>query len=76
MYHISLISQMFLDKLIKLIKKSVTFTWNETYNRAFRQAKLHVANAVTLKYFDPSNAITIECDASGTVIGGALLQDR
>ena len=63
------------DVLRQLIKKSVTFTWNETYDRALRQAKLHVANTVTLKYFDPSKANTVECDASGTGIGGTLLQD-
>ena len=34
-----------------------------------------MANAVTLRYFDPDKSITIECDASGTGIGGALIQD-
>ena len=42
-------------------------------NRAFRQAKLHVANAATLKYFDPLKPIVLECDVSGTGIGGTLL---
>ena len=44
--------------------------------KPFRQAKLYVGNAVTLKYFDPLKPIVIECDASGTGIGGTLLQDR
>ena len=35
----------------------------------FRQAKLHVANAVTLKYFEPQAPIVIECDASGIGVG-------
>ena len=35
------------------VKKSVDFTWNATYDKAFRQAKLHVTNAATLKYFEP-----------------------
>ena len=52
---------------------SVEFTWNQTYDKAFRQAKLHVMNAVSLKYFDPQAPIIIECDASG--VGGVLLQD-
>ena len=38
-------------------------------------AKLHVANAATLKYFDPHKPIVLECDASGVEIGGTLLQD-
>ena len=43
--------------------------------KAFRQAKLHVANAVTLKYFNPQALIVIECDASGVGVGGVLLQN-
>ena len=48
---------------------------DSTYDKAFRQAKLHVANDATLKYFDPFKPIVLECDASGTRIGGTLLQD-
>ena len=51
------------------------FVWNSVYERAFRNAKLHVANAVMLKCFDPDKDIVIECDASGVGIGGTLLQD-
>ena len=54
----------------------MVFTWNESYDRAFRRAKLCVANAVMLRYFDPDKTITIECDASGSGIGGVLLQDE
>ena len=59
--------------LRELNRKNVDFTWNATYDKAFRQAKLHVANAVTLKYFKPQTPIVIECDASG--VGGVLLQN-
>ena len=54
------------------------FTWNATYDKAFRQAKLHVVSAVTLKtlkYFKPQTPIVIECDASGVGVGGVLLQN-
>ena len=61
--------------LRELNKKNTEFTWNATYDRAFRQVKLHVANAVTLKYFDPQAPIVIECDASGVGVGGVLLQN-
>ena len=63
------------EPLRQLIKKATIFTWNESYNRAFRKVKLCVANAVTLRYFDPEKSFTIECDASGAGIGGALIQD-
>ena len=38
--------------------------------------KHHVANAVTLKYFNPQALIVIECDASGVGVGDDLLQNR
>ena len=61
--------------LRQLNKKNVEFTWNSTYERAFRQGKLQVANAVTLQYFDPVKPIVLECEASGNGVGGSLLQD-
>ena len=61
--------------LRQLNKKSVEFVWNPTYEKAFRQAKLHVANAVTLQYFNPGQPIVLECDASGNGVGGTLLQN-
>ena len=61
--------------LRELNKKNMDFTWNVTYDKAFRQAKLHVPNTVTVKYFNPQTPITIECDASGVGIGGVLLQE-
>ena len=64
------------ETLRQLNKKTVNFTWNSTYDKAFKQAKLHVTNAVTLRYFDPLKPIVLECDASGMGIGGTLLQDR
>ena len=60
--------------LRSLNKKRVDFAWSPTYEKAFRQAKLHVANAVTLRYFDPMEPIILECDASGNGVGGTLLQ--
>ena len=36
---------------------------------------LCIANAVTQRYFNPDKSITIEYDASGAGIGGALIQD-
>ena len=58
-----------------LNKKNVDFQWNASHDKAFRNAKLYVANAVMLKFFDPDKDIVIECNASGVGIGGTLLQD-
>ena len=43
-------------------KKNADFVWNSAYEKAFRNAKLHVANAVTLQFFNPDKDIVIECD--------------
>ena len=59
----------------ELNRKNVDFTWNATYDKAFRQAKIHIANAETLKYFEPQTTIVIECDTSGVGVGGVLLQN-
>ena len=62
--------------LRELNRKNVDFTWNATYDKAFRQAKLHIANAAILKYFEPQTPIVTECDASGVGgVGGVLLQN-
>ena len=61
--------------LRQLNKKNVEFIWSSMYERAFRQAKLQIANAVTLQYFNLAKPIVLECDASGNGVGGSLLQD-
>ena len=62
--------------LRELNRKNIDFTWNATYDKAFRQAKLHVANTVTLKYFQPDNTCSHRmCNASGAGVGGVLLQE-
>ena len=44
--------------LRQLNKKNTDFVWNSVYEKAFRNAKLHVANAVTSKFFDPDKERT------------------
>ena len=46
--------------LRQLNKKNTDFMWDSVYEKAFRNAKLHVAIAVTLKFFDPDKEIVIE----------------
>ena len=53
----------------------MNFQWNSAHDKAFRMAKLHVPHAATLRYFDPTKPIVIECDASGVCIGYVFLQD-
>ena len=58
-----------------LVKKRTQFTLNRTYDNAFNSAKEHIKNACTLRYFEPSEPIVVECNASKTGIGGVLLQN-
>ena len=61
--------------LRQLNKKKVDFAWDSTYEKVFRQARFHVANAVTLHYFNPEKPIILECDALGNGVSGTLLQN-
>ena len=60
--------------LHELLKKDTDFTWNTTYEAAFK----HVKDAVisnTLQYFNPSLPVTIQVNASQVGLDAALLQN-
>lgn len=51
------------------------FDWLPQHDKAFKNLKALISSAPTLKYFDASKPVTIECDAASVGLGAVLLQD-
>lgn len=61
--------------LTNLLKKNA-FTWSEEAETAFHNLKRAVTQAPVLALPDFSIPFLVECDASGTLIGAILMQNR
>lgn len=57
-----------------LLKKDALWCWNTEHQNAFDNLKKLVSNAPTLKFFDPSEQIVVQSDASKDGLGACLLQ--
>ena len=60
--------------LNELVKKDITFRWNEKHEQAFQRLKAQLTNALILALPNFAKTFEIECDASGVGIGAVLLQ--
>ena len=54
---------------------SVAFQWTDSHDQAFVEPKELIAHAPVLCYFNPQLPVTLQVDASGVGVGGALLQN-
>ena len=63
-----------LEPLRKLTLSDVEWFWTDVHDDAVRQVKLLVTDAPVLKYFDSTESLTLQCDASEKVLGAVLLQ--
>ena len=61
--------------LRNLLKKDSKFQWNANYQEAFKQIKRSITSQVTLSYFDESQGVTLQVDASTKGLGATLIQD-
>ena len=61
--------------LRELTHKDVTFQWTDSRDKAFVESKELIAHAPVLCYFNPQLPVTLQVDASGVGVGGALLQN-
>ena len=61
--------------LRELTNKDVTFQWTDSHDKAFGKSKELIAHATVLWYFNPQLPVTLQVDASGVGVGGALLQN-
>lgn len=50
------------------------FNWTEEQENTFREVKRLVTTTLVLSYYDPKAELEIQCDASQTGLGAALLQ--
>ena len=57
-----------------LLKEDVDWDWNATHDKAFEHIKQLLTKAPVLAYYNPTAELSIECDASHSGLGAALLQ--
>lgn len=61
--------------LRELDKKEHCWHWNSCHEQAFEKIKSMICQSPVLKYFDHTQQITLQCDASQGGLGAALLQE-
>ena len=62
------------DPLRTLLKKDSVFIWEANEQRAFDKIKALISNAPLLKYFNPTDTVEVQVDASSTGLGACLMQ--
>ena len=63
------------EPLRKLTKEDVVWDWNFEQGTAFKKIKESLVKAPVLAFFDERQDTTLQCDASQTALGAALLQN-
>ena len=64
-----------IEPISRLTKEDVPWHWETTQERAFRDVKGLITKTPVLAYYNPTKALTLQCDASQTGLGAAILQD-
>ena len=61
-----------------LLKKENSFAWDENSNMCFQKIKTLLQKALlrSLRYYDWSKPVTLQCDASLKGLGACIIQDR
>jgi len=62
------------EPLRQLVHKSTDWQWSAEHDNAVRTIKDLICRAPVLRYFDPALELTLQCDASESGLGYALLQ--
>ncbi|KAK3717088.1 hypothetical protein QZH41_008699, partial [Actinostola sp. cb2023] len=58
----------------QLTRRDVDWQWQPEHNAASEKVKEIVTTAPLLKYYDPAEELTVQCDVSKKGLGAALLQ--
>ena len=59
----------------ELTHKEVKWVWDEPQENAFRKLQEAVTSTPVLRYYNLAEEVTIQCDASQTGLGAALMQN-
>lgn len=62
------------EVLRQLTHKDTDFDWTEQHENSFVTLKKAIADAPVLKYYSPEKDLVVQCDASDTGLGAALMQ--
>ena len=63
-----------MEPIRRLTRQDTEFNWTEEQEKAFREVKRLVTTAPVLSHYNPKAELEIQCDASQTGLGAALLQ--
>ena len=63
-----------MEPIRRLTRKDTQWQWSTEQDKAFQNVQKLVTETPILSYYDPANELTIQCDASQSGLGAALLQ--
>ena len=63
------------EPLRRLVDHDRPFHWLPQHDEALRKIKALITSTPTLRYYDSSKPVSIECDASSVGLGATLLQE-
>ena len=63
-----------LEPIQQLTRNDVEWQWRHEHEAAFEKAKALVTAAPLLKYYNPKEELTVQCDASDKGLRAALIQ--
>jgi hypothetical protein len=61
--------------ITELLKKVNKYVWSEACDEAFKHMKKLLTTSLVLAYPDTAKPFDVYCDASGTSLGGVLMQE-
>ena len=58
-----------------LTQKNVAWVWEQPLKKAFEEQKEAISSTPILRYYNLAEEVTLQCDASQTGLGAALMQN-